>query len=270
MFFEYQGEQIHYKKTGQGNKTIVFLHGFPEDGSIFDAQLNCLQTQFQIIVPDLPGTKNSAFNDHLKTIEDFAKAIVALLQYENIKNPIILGHSMGGYIALAIEDLFPEYSAAVGLIHSTAFADSEDKKENRRKSIQLMENYGSTAFVKKALPGNFTEAFVQNNKATIASLVETASQFPTKGLQRFYEIMIERPDRTTILNTTTKPILFFIGTEDNAAPLVDLLQQVKLPQTAFIHILPNVAHMGMLEATEQINQGILKFALGFHSRFSLL
>ncbi|WP_447642144.1 MULTISPECIES: alpha/beta fold hydrolase [Chitinophagaceae] len=255
MFFEYQGKQIYYRKSGAGTQTIVLLHGFPEDGSIFDQQVAFLSKRYQIMVPDFPGAGRSPFNSELQSVEDFAKAIIALAQYERLENMIVLGHSMGGYIALAIEELFPRFSKAFGFIHSTAFADSDEKKENRRKSIQLIESYGSAAFVKKAIPGNFAETFVQNNKDIINHLVEHASTFPKEGLQRFYQIMMKRPDRTHLLNTS-KPVLFILGEEDKAVPLQDLLQQVKLPGIAAVHILKNVAHMGMLEATDKVNKYI--------------
>ncbi|PZP41623.1 MAG: alpha/beta hydrolase [Pseudopedobacter saltans] len=261
MFFEYKGKNIYYKKIGSGNTTLVFIHGFPEDGSIFDKQTIFLSEKFQIIVPDLPGAGQSAYNDKLDSVEAFGQAIVSLLQYEKIEKPILLGHSMGGYITLAIEELYPNFSKAFGFINSTAFADTEEKKENRRKSIALMEKYGSAAFVKKAIPGNFSENFVKENSKLMEQLITIASSFPKEGLQRFYEIMIDRPDLTSILKQTHKPVLFFIGAEDQAAPLSDLLQQVKLPQTSHIHILPNVAHMSMLEAPESVNQWILDFVL---------
>ncbi|MFT4204262.1 MAG: alpha/beta hydrolase [Chitinophagaceae bacterium] len=260
MFFEYQGQNIYYRKSGKGSRTILFIHGFPEDGGIFDRQIAYLSEFCQLLVPDLPGAGKSPFNDELRSVEDFAKAIIALAQHEQLENITVLGHSMGGYIALAIEELFPHFSKTFGFIHSTAFADSEEKKENRRKSIQLMENYGSAAFVKKAVPGNFTESFVQNNKKTIDDLIANASTFPKEGLQRFYQIMIDRPDRTSVLDTH-KPILFIIGEEDKAAPLNDLLQQVKIPQIADIHILPNVAHMGMLEAADEVNKFVSCYRL---------
>lgn len=258
MTFEYKGQNIYYRKGGTGTQTIIFLHGFPEDGSIFDEQAAFLSNHYQILVPDLPGAGKSSFNDQLRSVEDFAKAIVALAQYERLENIVVLGHSMGGYMALAIEEIFPDFTKAFGFIHSTAFADSEEKKENRRKSIELMENYGSAAFVRKAIPGNFADDFVQKNKVLMDSLINNASIFPKKGLQRFYEIMMNRPDRTSLLNTP-KPVLFCIGEEDKAAPLQDLLQQVKMPQIADIHIFPNVAHMGMLEATESVNKAIAAF-----------
>lgn len=259
MFFEYQGKKIYYTKTGTGSKTLVFIHGFPEDGSVFDGQIKALEKDFQIIVPDLPGAGQSEFNDNLVSVEDFGNAIVALIQYENIEKPILFGHSMGGYITLSIEAKHPHFSQAFGFINSTAFADSEDKKENRRKSIQLMEQYGSAAFVKKAIPGNFTESFVKENPAIIESLITKASTFPKEGLQLYYKIMIDRPDRTTILKETEKPVLFLVGEDDKAAPLPDLLQQIYLPKTSFLHILPKVGHMSMLEATEEVNAFIKDF-----------
>ena len=261
MFFTYKDKNIHYQKKGKGNCTLVLIHGFPEDGSIFHKQVLALEKTFQIIVPDLPGVGLSPYNNQLQSIEDFAKAIVALLQYEKVENCLLLGHSMGGYIALAIEELFPKMSIAFGFIHSSAYADTEEKKENRRKSISFIQKNGSAPFVKKAIPGNFAPTFVKENTEIIDELIQKASNFSPEALQRFYEIMIARPDRTHVLQSTQKPVLFIIGDEDKAAPLQDLLPQVTMPAIADVHIISGIAHMSMLESSEVLNQYIKDFAV---------
>jgi len=129
--FNYTNATIAYRMEGAG-KAVVLLHGFGEDSNIFNEQINYLTDYCQLIVPDLPGSGKSAILDDSEkeiSIDDYARCIHALLQAENINSCIMLGHSMGGYITLSFAELFPQNLLAFGLIHSTAFADSDEKNK---------------------------------------------------------------------------------------------------------------------------------------------
>ena len=136
-FFIYQTATISYSVQGKG-KPVVLLHGFGEDSSIWDQQVLFLKEHCLLIVPDLPGSGKS---DLLKlkvepdpiSIDDYADCIYSLLQHEAIPFCIMLGHSMGGYITLAFAEKYPLLLEGFGLIHSTAYADSEEKKTEPRK-----------------------------------------------------------------------------------------------------------------------------------------
>jgi pimeloyl-ACP methyl ester carboxylesterase len=190
---------------------------------------------------------------------DYAELMAAILKVEDISTCILIGHSMGGYIALAFEEIYPEISLRFGLVHSSALADTEEKKANRLKGIELMELYGAGPFLKNTIPNLFSATFKKEHPDMVSLLVDAAPVFNTQACQQYYEAMRLRPDRTSILKGNLKPILFVIGTDDVAAPLVDLLPQIKLPSRPYVHILEGVGHMGMWEATEQVNQFLLDF-----------
>lgn len=257
--FEFDGSKIHYLDTGEGN-TIVLLHGFGEDSQIWNKQVTQLQQDYRLIVPDLPGSGNSSMLSTPDTIEAYATAIEALLIHLSVNKCIMLGHSMGGYITLAFAEAFPERLLGWGLIHSTAFADSEEKKMNRQRGIELMQQYGAYAFLRNTIPNLFAESFKKQEPDVLDELIESAKAFTAEACCAYYKAMKDRPDRTHVLSGNKKPVLFVLGTEDVAAPLNDLLQQVHLPSTAYIHILEGVGHMGMLEATERVNAYVAEFA----------
>ncbi|OIR12847.1 2-hydroxy-6-oxo-6-(2'-aminophenyl)hexa-2,4-dienoic acid hydrolase [mine drainage metagenome] len=279
--FLYQQKEIFYRVEGKG-KPVVLIHGFPEDGSIFNRQIDFLKEHCLLIVPDLPGsglselldnrtqiTENRMTDDGDKTvirhpssyisIDDYADCIKAMLEHENISSCIMLGHSMGGYITLAFAEKYQNLLSGFGLIHSTAFADNEEKKSNRQKAIDFMEEHGAFAFVKTGIPNLFSlqskEAFPQK----IASLIEKSKDVSTKACQQYYAAMMNRPDRTHVLKGNPLPVLFVIGEEDVAAPLNDLLQQIDLPESVYIHILKGVGHMSMLEAPDDLNKFLLDY-----------
>lgn len=259
--FNYNNKNIAYRSEGEG-KAVVLLHGFGEDSNIFNEQIHFLKNYCRLLVPDLPGSGNSEMlDDSINdiSIDDYAECIYALLQQEKIHSCIMLGHSMGGYITLSFAELFPKNLSAFGLIHSTAFADSEEKKQNRLRGIEMMETYGGYSFLKKTIPNLVAQPFKEKYAEKINFLIEEGKQFSNKALQQYYKAMMNRADKTSVLKNNPLPVLFVIGTEDVAAPIKDVLQQTHLPLSSYIHILNNIGHMGMWEATEDLNQYLLQF-----------
>lgn len=281
------GGTLQYRVYGEG-VPVVLLHGFGEDSRIWNRQVDYLQQHCQLIVPDLPGTgdsqwekvngewsmsaglplevheeqhKNSPltidYSPLTPSIDSLADGIQYLLLQENIQSCYLLGHSMGGYITLAFAEHHPSLLLGFGLIHSTAFADSEEKKKNRLRGIELMGQYGGYHFLKTTIHNLFGEVFKKNHPEAIEKLIEQSAHLSTPSLQAYYYAMMNRPDRTHVLKSNPLPVLFVLGTEDVAAPMNDVLQQTHLPFISYIHILDGVGHMGMWESTERLNE-ILK------------
>ena len=130
---------------------LVLLHGFGEDSRIWDQQ-QLLATECHLLTPDLPGTRGTA-PPPAWTMDALADFVKAQLDREGIEKIVLVGHSMGGYVALAFAERWPERLLGLGLFHSTAFADTEQKKETRRKGIAFIKANGATAFLRTSLPG---------------------------------------------------------------------------------------------------------------------
>jgi pimeloyl-ACP methyl ester carboxylesterase len=171
----------------------------------------------------------------------------------------MIGHSMGGYITLTFAELYPEMLNGFGFIHSTAFADSEEKKQNRLRGIQLIAEYGGYSFLKNTIPNLFGAAFKEQFPEKVEALIEAGKQFSNEALQQYYFAMMNRTDTTAVIKGSKVPVLFILGTEDVAAPLNDVLQQAHLANCSYIHILNNVGHMGMWEATDKVNNHFFNF-----------
>ncbi|HEY0298449.1 MAG TPA: alpha/beta hydrolase [Arachidicoccus sp.] len=257
--FSHNNYSISYQKLGVLKPAVVLIHGFPEEGAIFKFQCEFLKEKFTVIVPDLPGSGKSAYNPNLQSIEDYAEIIELILQEEQIEECFMLGHSMGGYISLAYAEKYSKRLLGLGLIHSTAYADNDEKKENRKRSMELMEKYGGFQFLKTTVPNLFSEDFLVKQGEVIDELIEKGKLFETKTLQQYYFIMMNRKDRSDILKKIDVPVLFIIGEKDKAVLMKDILQQTSLPKVSFIKILPNAAHMGFLEETKIVNQSISAF-----------
>ena len=257
--FIYLDKKVSYQVHGKGTP-VLLLHGFPLNGDIFKKQIEFLKEYCLLVVPDLPGSRFSEYNEQLNSIEEYVKCFHALMQQENISQFIIMGHSMGGYISLAYAKLFPENLMGLGLIHSTALADTEEKKQTRQKAIDFIEEHGGYEFLKTSTPGLFAEKFKEQHTKEIQQLIKESSEtISDKALQLFYRIMIKRLDTTDVLRNINVPVLFIIGTEDKAAPLETLQPQIVLPKNPVVHILQETAHMSMWENAELLNEYLLDF-----------
>ncbi|WP_290791250.1 alpha/beta fold hydrolase [Flavihumibacter sp. UBA7668] len=248
---------MHYTISGEG-KTVVLIHGFGEDSRIWNRQVEWMQKSFKVIVPDLPGTGRTPVSVEL-TMESMAAGIKQILDKEGIKKCTLLGHSMGGYISLAFAELFPALLEGLGLLHSSAFADNETKKEARRKSIDFISKHGAGPFLEASTPNLFTEKNRISMNEQIRELTERHLYMGPAALIAFYNAMIARPDRTEILKTAPFPVLFLIGREDQAILFSDSMQQVYLPELSYIYILDKSGHMGMLEEPLLFNKALFDF-----------
>ncbi|MEJ8843007.1 alpha/beta hydrolase [Lacibacter sp. H375] len=250
---------LSYFITGKGNQPIILIHGFGEDSRIWKHQISYLENDFRLLVPDLPGTGQSPIGNRELSMESMAETTKQMLDEEKIDQCIMVGHSMGGYVTLAFAELYPERLTAFGLIHSTAYADSDEKKAARQKSITFIKEHGAAEFMKTTIPNLFSQSFNSEHKEQVDELIEQGNQFTAEALIAYYTAMINRPNRSHILQKTTVPVLFFIGEEDKAVNPADALAQTALPTVCMAKLILGIAHMGMLEATTELNLTIGEF-----------
>ena len=257
----YNNSVIFYRVIGKGTP-VVLVHGFGEDGNIWNDLAAKLSENYNVIVPDIPGSgKSELLNDEEKeiSIDDYAKVIMYILGKENVTTCTIIGHSMGGYITLAIAEKYPDKLNGFGLFHSSAFADNEEKKQTRHKAIEFLKANNAASFLKTSIPGLFADKFKQEHPEVVEKLIESGNHFSSKALIQYYKAMIDRPERIDVLKQTILPVLFIIGEKDQAIPLQQSLTQCHLPSTSYVHILPNTGHMGMLEEKELCNNIVISF-----------
>ena len=253
---QYKNKSIYYRVIGKG-RPVVLIHGFAEDGNIWKGLIKYLQNNFLLIVPDLPGSgKSEMLDGENVSIEDYAEVIKTILDKElpkvsptggDLEGAILIGHSMGGYITLAFAEKYPDLLNGFGLFHSSAFADDEEKKQTRRKAIGFIIAKGSHSFLKTSIPNLFAG---KEHLKEMEDLIEEGKNFKPEALIQYYYAMINRPDRTDVLKTFNKPVLFIIGEKDNAVPMQASLLQCHLPAIAHVHLL-DTGHMGMIEQSER-------------------
>lgn len=255
----YQNKKIFYRITGSG-KPVFLIHGFGEDGNIWNNQVDFLKDKFKLIIPDLPCSGQSEMIDDM-SMEGMAEVIHSIIHEENIDACPIIAHSMGGYILLALVEKYWNHVSAFGLFHSTAYSDSEEKKAIRRKGIEFINQHGAFEFLKTTSPNLFSQKTKEENPKLINEFIAGLHNFSAPALVSYYNAMVQRPDRTEMLQKATVPVLFIMGKYDNAVPLEDGLKQCHLPEKSYIYVLQNSGHMGMLEEKDKCNEILEKFLL---------
>lgn len=254
----YYNHQISYDLKGKGT-TLVFLHGFGETRQMWKNYLPFFEG-YQTLTIDLPGAGASDIMD--VSIARMAKIVNAILLAENIEKCVFIGHSMGGYVACAFAKMYEEKLLGFCLFHSQPHADKEEKKSGRNKAINFVKKNGSGVYFKGLLPMLFAGDFIKNNKNTLDKIVSEASAMESSAVIYQLQAMRDRPDNQSVLVNAKVPICFIIGKEDIAVPSTNSLNQTFLPKISDIHILEDVGHMGMYEATQKTVE-ILKHFIQF-------
>jgi pimeloyl-ACP methyl ester carboxylesterase len=257
------GKNLYYRVTGEG-PAVILIHGFGEDGNIWQQQWESIPGS-RFIIPDLPGSGRSEIVDDM-SMEGLAEVIHILLSQElkESEKVIMLGHSMGGYITLAYAEKYVERLSGMGLIHSTAFADSEEKKQARQKSIEFIEKNGAKEFLRTTIPNLYGPITKAEAGEKVEDHILLSHNFSGAALVLYYVSMMRRPDRTQILKKSTIPVLLVMGRYDQAVPLNESLQLAHMADLTYIHILEKSGHMGMVEESQLTNSLLTTFLTGIN------
>jgi pimeloyl-ACP methyl ester carboxylesterase len=236
---------LFYRDLGSGTP-VVLLHGFAEDGGVWNMVTKGLSAKIRLLIPDLPGSGQSQL-PATTTIESMAAALKGILDREGIERCILIGHSMGGYITLAFAEAYPERLLAFGFFHSTAYADTEEKKAGRAKSIAFISEHGAAPFIKESIPNLFAPETREVRPGLVEDMISRYRGFSTDALAAYLEAMMRRPDRVSVLAQSAVPVLFIVGEKDQVVLPAQALSQVAVPAISYLRILPKAGHMGMLE-----------------------
>ncbi|MDP5122155.1 MAG: alpha/beta hydrolase, partial [Spirosomaceae bacterium] len=223
---------------------VVLLHGFGETEDIWKTFIPSLNTHNEYLTLDY-----SRFT-FCQTIEEYADWLHAEILQRKIRYFVLIGHSMGGYIALAYAKKYGDFVAGLGLFHSTAFADSEDKKLARDKTIKFLAKHGAANFIEDFLPKMYNDDFLRKNKTYIKQQLLDNQQIPTEALQVATTAMKNREDTRSVLEAANYPVLHIIGKADKFIDFGDALTLIPLLKKPYVLIIDNIAHAGMHEAPE--------------------
>jgi pimeloyl-ACP methyl ester carboxylesterase len=236
---------------------VVLLHGFCESNKIWGVFANLLAQRCQLIIPDLPGFGGSMLPSTPFSIDSIGKSMWQWLDSIGVKNPVLIGHSMGGYLTLAMTQQRPDNVAGFCLFHSTAKADTQEKKANRDKVISFVNKNGVAAFIETYVPG----LFFNKSLPSIKDVYDVAYGTPAATLIAWAEAMRDRPARRQVLDDFDKPVLIIAGEKDEIIPLDTLMDQAVQLRKGRLSILSDTGHMGMLESTNRSVEIVTQFVV---------
>jgi pimeloyl-ACP methyl ester carboxylesterase len=257
--YNYGIDQLAYFDEGKGDQTILLIHGFGEDHGVWKNQIEFLSSHYRVIAPNLPGVQCKPLALHhsqAPNIRMYVEVLHELMHHLSIEQYFIVGHSMGGYIGLSFADYYVNHVQGLLLLHSTTYEDNEAKKISRMKVAEFIQEWGVSKYLETATPNLFGDAFKKSNPAAIQNVIESGTDISPEAMIQYVFAMRNRKAMTHVLQQNTIPVWMIAGEADLAVPIQDSLEQIKLLPSSNSLVLKEVGHMGMLEATDQVNQFI--------------
>ena len=252
---------LHIADSGVGEKCVVLLHGYLESMYVWDDFAPLLTPSVRVITVDIPGHGISEVKGEVHTMEMVADVLHQMLKSLEIERVTMVGHSMGGYVALAFCARYPEQLDGLVLLSSTPNPDTEAKRENRRREIALVRAGKKDALARVAPEAGFAEQNRRRLRSYIDDLTECVHITEDDGIVALLGGMMERADQNEMLRKSAVPQLFILGKKDGYIPVEVAEEIVANHPQAQVAWLEESGHMGFIEEPETCAEALLKFVL---------
>ena len=251
----YKNTAISFSDIGKGT-AVVLLHGFLENKTMWRELVPSLAKKNRVISIDLLGHGETDCLGYIHSMEENAEIVDAILSHLRIRKAVFIGHSMGGYVALAFAELDINKVKGLVLLNSTALEDSVERKINRDRAIKAVkQNYIN--FVRMSIANLFSENNRDRLKNEIENVKLEALKTPLQGIVASLEGMKIRKDRQFILKETDFPKLLILGEKDGVLLYKDNVSQIVATNTELISF-PD-GHMSHIENKEELEKVIVSF-----------
>jgi pimeloyl-ACP methyl ester carboxylesterase len=240
--------------------TIVLIHGFGESREVWADFVREFPDHFRVQKPNLLGFGTNIHDIRDYSMEAQARYLADYLRQRGVERALLVGHSMGGYAALAFAERYPDMVAGLSLFHSTALPDTDEKKANRDKNIDFVQRHGLAKFMESFIRPLFAPANRERMLDERGFLEEIGKATSKETVVGALRAMKDRPDRTHVLREAHFPVQFIIGKEDVAVSLESILPQLALPRQSHSLILDEVGHLGYFERPAETRRAVLAFA----------
>lgn len=250
---------LHVCDSEAGDRCVVLLHGYLESMLVWEEFVPQLYKEVRVVTLDLPGHGISVVTGEIHSMDFLADTVADGLRALGIERCTLVGHSMGGYVALACCERHPDMLDGLVLLSSTPNPDTPEKAENRRREIELVRA-GKKDLLARVAPA---AGFAEQNRVRMQDAIEDLSEqvFVTEdeGIVALLGGMIARRDQNEMLRRATVPVLFILGRKDDYLPVEAAEAMVAAHPEARVVWLENSGHMGFLEEPEATARAILEF-----------
>jgi pimeloyl-ACP methyl ester carboxylesterase len=250
--------KIRYSIEGQG-LPVMLLHGYLESLEIWKELSEVLSKQFRVIAIDLPGHGKSTVTSGDQTINEMAEVVQEILKANNISNCVLIGHSMGGYVALSFGFNYPSLLNGLCLMHSTPFADNEEKIKSRNREIELVKNGKKVLICNSNIPRAFADNNLDNFEKEIKDALSIAVSTSDEGIIAALNAMKKRKDMSKYLENIQIPFLLFLGKSDNYINFDSVGNKISIPVNGKKIVLEKSGHMGFIEEKDVVIKNIIEF-----------
>ncbi len=259
-FVDVDGTRIHYVQEGSGRPPVVFLHAFPLNGRMWGPQLRALGTRHLVVAPDLMGfgLSDTSPDPAAYDMARYANHVAGLIDEVGEGPAVIVGLSMGGYVAMALMRHHRDKVAALVLADTRAAADSPEVLERRINQQKQISEQGTSEVIESMLGTLLCESTRRDRPGLVESTRALMKQ-PAAGFIGALEAMKNRPDASEELAGFDLPVLVLVGEDDAPSPpdvaraMADALPQGEL------QVLPHAGHLSNLEAADEFNQALEAF-----------
>ncbi len=255
-FITYKNCSIHFTQLGKG-RAIVLLHGFLENLSIWQEISVVLSEKYRVVCIDLLGHGQTNNLGYVHSMNEQAEIVKAVLKHLRLRKVVFVGHSMGGYVAMAFAKIFPQNVKGICLLNSTFLPDDPIKINDRNKTIEIVKK-NPEVVIKIAIPGLFAEKNKVVFKREMQHILKEALKTSKQGIVAALEGMKIREDLSYLLEDNTFKTLVFIGKKDLAIKTIPLKKRLKpLPNVQMV--LLDGGHMGFIENKDLVLAELNRF-----------
>ena len=230
-----------------------------ESLNVWDELTDLIKKQVRVIALDLPGHGVSEVVGEVHTMDFLADVVADVLRQQEVERATIVGHSMGGYVAVAMLERHPEMVEGIVMMHSTPYADSEEKRTNREREIKLIQSGKKDTLAALTPQQGFASDNVKYFRADIEGLAEQIYLTDDEGICALLRGMMERPDRSKVLSQSKCPKLLVYGAKDNYISREVAERVIAENPDAQVVWLENSGHMGFIEQEDDAAQALIDF-----------
>ena len=249
---------LAYDDVGKG-PVVVLIHGYPFNRSMWTDQVAALKSHYRVLAVDLRGHGDTPVTSGTSAMEDLAYDIANLLDHLEVSRAVIVGLSMGGYVALAFTRLFPLRVRGLVLADTRAQADTEDGRQTRMTQVEKILSEGMVGIADAMLPKLLTAETVAKRLDVVRRIRDMMVQTPPEGAAAALRGMAQRRDQRAFLPNILAPTLIIVGREDSITPLVDSEHMHQQISGSRLQIIDGAAHLSNIERPTQFNDAMLKF-----------
>lgn len=253
------GHMVHYRDEGRNNKkTVVLLHGFLQNLDVWSSYVLSYMHDFRVLTIDLPGHGHTDTFGEVHSMDMMARVVKTVLDEAGVNQCVMVGHSMGGYVALAFAEKYPYSLRGLGLVNSHALCDSDSHRESRQAVCeQVMENRAS--YIVNFVPTLFDDSNRAALSQDIKDLQDQCLETRVEAIIAAQTGMMNRPSRIGVLQQLEVPVLFVYGKNDKRIPIEIAISQAMIPSHSEILLLDHVGHMSFMEEREYVKPRIKNF-----------